>query len=125
MTEVMLLAANEWWTMNSGTMLGAFGVGGLGAFAGIFGAASGYLAPRGIAKSAVLAVHGTLIGIGVLALSAGLVAALTGQPYHVYYPLLLGGGILSVVMGAMFPVIRARYRQAENRKMDAESLRRG
>lgn len=125
MIELISQTSNEWWSNASGTMLGAVGVGGLGALAGVFGAATGYFAPRGMYKSAVLTIHGGLIVIGLVSLIAGIVAVSTGQPYHVFYPLLLGGGILSVVMGAMFPSIRAKYRQAEMRKMDAEELRRG
>lgn len=121
----LIAASNEWWNMNSGTKLGAVGVGGLGAFAGIFGAATGYLAPRGLAKTAVLSIQGGLVGVGLVSLIAGIVAVSTGQPYHVFYPLLLGGAILTLVMGVMFPVIRGRYRQAEIRKMEAEEFRRG
>lgn len=116
---------NEWWTMQSGSMLGAFGVGGLGALAGLFGAATGYLAPRGLARGFVLTTQGVLVAIGLAGLIAGIIAIATDQPYHVYYPLLLGGGILTIVMGSMFPIILQRYRQAESRKMDAESIRRG
>ncbi len=125
MMELIAQASNQWWTMNSGTMLGAAGVGGLGAFAGIFGAATGYLAPRGIAKTAVLSIQGGLGVVGLVALIAGIVAVSTGQPYHVFYPLLLGGTVLTLVMGVMFPVIRGRYRRAEVRKMEAEEFRRG
>jgi hypothetical protein len=47
------------------------------------------------------------------------------QPYHVWYPLVLIGGILTLVMGPLLPVVRLRYRQAEQRKLDAAGLRGG
>lgn len=62
--------------------------------------------------------------IGVMSLAAGIVALVVRQPYHVWYPLVLGGVILSVVPGCLLPVIRMRYRQAEARRMQAEELRR-
>jgi len=114
----------EWWSTQASVWIGAIGGGGGGALAGIFGGLIGWLAPRGIGRGPMLTVHAIFILAGVVALVAGIVAIISGQPYHVFYPLLLGGGILTVVMGALFPVSRLRYRQAEQRKMDAEQFRR-
>jgi len=55
-------------------------------------------------------------------LVAGLVALGLGQPYAVYYPLLLFGGILTVVCGGLLPVIRRRYAEIELRRMTAMDL---
>lgn len=115
----------EWWDQQTAAWIGALGGGGLGTLAGLFGGLAGYLAPRGIGRVPVLAVHGLFVLAGVGALVAGIVAVVQSQPYHVYYPLLLGGAILSLVMGVLLPVVRVRYRQAEKRKLDAEELRRG
>jgi hypothetical protein len=52
-------------------------------------------------------------------LLAGLVALMLGQPYGVYYPLLLGGIITAAVCGGNYPVLRRRYDQIELRKMSA------
>jgi hypothetical protein len=65
------------------------------------------------------------IGVGVSCLVAGLTALTMGQPYGVYYPLLLIGLLGTCVMGGITPVIRMRYREAENRRLQAEDLRRG
>lgn len=116
---------NEWWTQQTAGWIGGLGGGGLGTLAGCFGALIGSLAPRGIARGFMLTVHAGFIAVGVLALVGGVVAISLGQPYHVWYPLVLIGGILTVVMGALFPVARMRYRQAELRRLDAEEIRRG
>jgi len=115
---------NEWWSQHASVLIGAIGGGGGGALAGIFGGLMGYLAPRGIGRTPMLGAHAALITCGVVALITGIVALAAGQPYHVYFPLLLGGGIVTIVMGSLFPVARLRYRQAEQRKFDAEQFRR-
>jgi hypothetical protein len=96
----------------------------VGVLGGLFGTVVGLCAPRGIARAPVLAGHAALAGVGVLVLVAGVVAAATGQPRHVFYPLLLGGFVLSAVLLPLLPVVRMRYRQAEARRIQAEELRR-
>ncbi|MEN6558905.1 MAG: hypothetical protein ABFC54_12065, partial [Thermoguttaceae bacterium] len=56
---------------------------------------------------------------GMVSLVVGLVAVVLGQPYAVYYPLLLGGTILAAVFGGNFPMLHRRYQQIELRKMAA------
>ena len=114
----------DWWTTQTGTLIGAFGGAGIGVVGGCFGAAVGVLAPRGIAKKFVLTLHAALVCIGVLTLIAAIVALVTSQPYHVVFPLALIGFITTVVLGPLYPVVLLRYRQAEHRKLEAEQLRR-
>ena len=47
-----------------------------------------------------------------------------GQPFFVYYPLLLIGILASGLMSGLLPVIRKRYQEADNRRLDAEEFRR-
>ncbi len=54
-----------------------------------------------------------------MALVVGVVALVAGQPYAVWYPLLLGGGICTVVFGAILLAVRARYRADELRRVQA------
>ena len=59
----------------------------------------------------------------MLSLIFGLIAVTLGQPYGVYYPLLLGGIILTGVCGGNLPGLLRRYQQAELRKMAAMDVR--
>ncbi|MCG3122189.1 MAG: hypothetical protein GIKADHBN_00570 [Phycisphaerales bacterium] len=113
----------EWWSMQTGIWIGSLGGAAAGVLGGGLGAMAGYCAPRGKCKGLVLGTQTALVAVGVVALIAGIVALATGQPRHVYYPLLLGGFTCSVVMGSLLPVVRMRYRQAEQRRLDAGILR--
>jgi hypothetical protein len=115
---------SPWWNETVGTYIGAFGGAGIGTVGGIYGAVAGTLAQQGKARGAVLGFHLGLLTLGAVTLIAGVVALLVSQPYHVYYPLLLIGGITSGVMGGLLPVMRKRYREAEHRHLEAEEIRR-
>lgn len=112
-----------WWDESATTIVIVVGAG-LGATAGILGAASGTLAPRGIGRGPVVTLHSLYVLTGLVSLAAGIVAVVSGQPYRVYYPLLLIGFILSVVMTPLLPILLIRYRQAEHRRLEAEEIRR-
>ena len=115
----------EWFDEQTAGLIGG-ALGGVlgGGFGGIGGALAGVLAPRGKAKGLVLGLFVSGILIGVVLLAVAGVALVQSQPYHVWYPFGLMGLIMTSVMGGLFPVVRARYRQADERKMEAESLRR-
>ncbi len=115
----------EWWSQQTGILIGSLGGAGVGVIGGLYGSLVGVFAPRGRLRGPLLGFHLALIVCGAIALIAGIVAVLMGQPYHVFYPLLLGGGIDTLVMGALYPVVRLRYRQAESRRMEARLLRDG
>lgn len=114
-----------WWTEQVGAYIGAFGGASAGVFGGAFGAAVGVLAPRGKCKGVVMGFHFGLVAIGAVAGAAGVAALAMGQPRHVYYPLLLGGGILTIVLGSLVPVVQQRYREAEERRLNAKLMRDG
>lgn len=103
-----------------GGLLGA-GVGTI--FGGIGGGVGGPLAALGKARGFVLGIFylGVLLGIGLIGVAV--VAAVTGQPWWVWTSFLLPGVIGAGVMGGLLPVIKARYRQAEQRRLDAQSFR--
>ncbi len=115
----------EWWTNQDAALIGAIGGSFIGVFfGGIGGGIGGPLAAKGIGKPFVLGLYIVGIALGAV-LSAGAIAALIdGQPYHVWYPLSLGGVLLLFVMTPLFFVLRLRYRQHEERKLAAEELRR-
>lgn len=108
-----------------GALYGAIGGGGLGVIGGVVGAMAGYFAPRGKARGFILGAFTCLLIVGVAHLVVGVYALVTGQPYGIWYALLLTGVILSAVMGGLLPVVRMRYAQAESRRMEAAALRRG
>jgi hypothetical protein len=107
-----------------GMMYGAIGGGVGGTLGGLLGAAAGYLAPRGKGRGFVLGAMGLFVALGVVQLVLGIIAVSTGQPYGIWYPMLLCGFIMSVVIGCLIPVVRSRYSQAERRRLDAEAIRR-
>ena len=115
---------DPWWTAQQAGWLGGIGGTVCGVFGALLGTVGGICAPRGKCKGLVhLLIMGPLC-LGALWLVAGVVAIVMGQPYHVWYPLVLLGGITTFVFGALLPVFRARYRQADVRRLEAEELRR-
>ena len=102
-----------WWSNRTGTWIAAIG----GTICGCLGALIGTLTSLGIARRCVLALSLGIVVFGVACLALGSVALSVSQPYAVYYPLLLGGGICTIVFGALLPQIRQRYQQIEIRKM--------
>lgn len=115
---------SPWWNEAVGTYIGALGGAGIGVIGGTYGALAGVLAQKGQARRAVLGTHVALLVLGGLTLIAGIVAVASGQPYHVFYPLLLIGVITTAVLGGLFPVMRKRYAAAEHRRLEAEEIRR-
>lgn len=106
----------EWWTAQQGNMIGAVGGAAVGVLGGGLGTLIGVCAPRGVLKTPVIATHALVILVGAAALAAGVVAHLTGQPRHVYYPLMLGGSITVGVLAGLFPMTLWAYRMAAARK---------
>jgi len=128
-----------WWTERSAGFYGGVlgGVGGLiGGVVGILGGVVGTLASLGrsrelalhlmhliIAGCAFLAIAGLIAGAG------GLAALAQRQPFWVYYPLLLAGGILVLSPGGLVPamywfkrLLIARYEEHELRKMQSMDI---
>jgi hypothetical protein len=103
----------------AGAIIGGIG----GSLAGIWGALAGYLAPRGKAKLLVLGMGMAIAIVGAILAGVGIYAWMDGQPYGVWYPLTLGGGVLTIVCGALLPVIRKRYFEADARRLAAEQFR--
>jgi hypothetical protein len=107
--------SSAWWSGHHAGLLGTIG----GSALGIVGAVVGWLGSTGRAKGFVLnTLQGVAwVGIGVLLLGA--VAFLGGQPYGVYYPLVLLGGI-SATLGFFLPrSLSKRYEDLELRRMQA------
>ncbi|QDT90300.1 hypothetical protein [Gimesia algae] len=108
-----------------GAWFGAIVGGGGGALCGIWGALFGILSPRGKGRKVILGGMFLFAIIGLLLIATGLFALLKGQPYGIWYPFLMAGFVFAIVNGALIPVIRKNYQQAENRRIAAESIRVG
>lgn len=101
-------------------------VGGVGGtLLGVLGALAGMLAPQGKGRAWIIGGWLGFFVFGGINLSAGLVALAFRQPYAIWYPLLLTGMILTGVTGALYPLLKKRYTEAEGRRIDAESIRHG
>ena len=107
-----------------GALYGGIGGGLLGALGGTLGALAGTLAPKGKGKGFILGAFTVLALVGVGHLVLGIYGLATGQPYGIWYPLVLIGGILTIVIGSLRPLVRKRYEEAEGRKMEAAAFRR-
>jgi hypothetical protein len=82
----------------------------------------GWLVPRGRARNFVLRAWFALWAVGVALLIAGVVAVAKGQPWGVWYGLLLPGAVGTLVVGGNSLVIRKRYREVEERRLAARDL---
>ncbi len=98
-----------------GGVLGAIG----GIYGGVIGCLCGFLAPRGKGKRWIKGLFLSGIIFAIVYLIFGICALILGQPYHVWYPFVLVGGIMCFVMSMTFPQINRVYAQAELRKMQA------
>lgn len=119
-----LLLAVEWWSGSTAGWIGGLGGAGVGLLGALLGGVGGPLAQRGRCRS--LVVGGFIGGIVLCALSllTGLVALALGQPYHVWYPLVLPGFVGTLVFGLLLPTVIKAYERVAQRRIDAESLRR-
>jgi MFS family permease len=113
----------EWWSPATAGWIGGLAGSGFGVFGGIIGVALGVLAPRAKGRGLVLGAMGVagILGAGILGL--GVCALMIGQPYHVWYPPLLIGGLSAGLMWPLRRVARMRYEDAERRRLAAQSLR--
>jgi MFS family permease len=118
------LIMTPWWTAQQAGLIGGIAGSAVGVLGGIAGTLAGILAPRGKARRFVMTLFVSMIALGIVALGVGIVAVIIGQPYAVWYPLVLLGGILTIVTASILPGLRIRYRQAEARRLEAAELRR-
>ncbi len=108
-------ANNAWWTDRQAGLFGGIA----GSTVGILGGIIGTLAGLAKAPSLVKTLMKIIITSGIVCLIMGLVALYMSQPYGVYYPLLLLGGITTFVLGFNYRNICKRYEFVEIRKMEA------
>jgi hypothetical protein len=107
-----------WWSEQHGGLIGGI----FGGLIGCMGAVIGVLAGRGQGRRFVLAALKVMITVGAAAVVAGVVAVASSQPYGVYYPLFLLGGLLVILPAGLLRVVRRRYEQLELRRMQAADV---
>jgi hypothetical protein len=123
MTPEIIEAA--WWNEQQGGAIGAVlgcVVGGVGG--GLIG---GIAVPLSIhryrSRTLAFGFMGGFALTGLVMLAIGLYALLDGQPYHVWYGLLLTGGLLDL-LGVWFIVMLVfQFRQMETRQVASDLIR--
>ena len=103
-----------------GAMVGGILLGGGG---GALGGLANVWAQRANGRRWILGGMQAFVAFGLIQAAVGVFALLSGQPYGIWYPLLLCGGISTLVMGLNLTRIRRSYEAAENRRVQAEALR--
>ncbi len=114
-------AAGAWWSDTTAGWVGGI----LGSAVGLLGAAIGTLCSLGRGRAFVLGALRFGIVLGVVLAAGGAWAWLSGQPYGVWYPLLLVGVICAVVDAAVLPGARRRFEEIELRRMRARDVEAG
>jgi hypothetical protein len=94
----------------------------LGCLAGLWGGLAGTLAPRGKARTLVLGIYWVLLIASILLLIGGVAAWLGDQSYGTWYGLGLPGLLGVLILGINGPLIFRVYRQAEQRRLEAQDL---
>ena len=107
--------ATGWWNGRQAGIVGAIA----GSTLGILGAVVGWLGSAGRARAFVLTTLRAIAWLGIGALLLGVGALLAGQPYAVYYPLILLG-VVTTALGFSLPrTLSKRYEDLELRRIQA------
>ncbi|HUW20410.1 MAG TPA: hypothetical protein VMW16_14020 [Sedimentisphaerales bacterium] len=104
-----------WWDDRTAGVVGGLA----GSIVGLVGGVIGLLSGIGKGRRLVLFLLTLLSLIGGVSLVFGLTAVVLSQPYGVYYPPLLLGGICTIVPTGLRGTIRRRFEEIELRKMKA------
>lgn len=107
--------SGAWWNDREAGWYGGMA----GGLIGIIGAIIGTLCSLGRGRLIAVGLGWLVLVTGVASLAVGAVAVASGQPYAVYYPLLLIGAIATLVMGGNMRTIGKRFAEAELRRMEA------
>jgi hypothetical protein len=107
--------AAAWWSDRMAGLVGGIG----GAVFGTLASVLAMLAAKGKSRAFVVTTSKILIGLGVLLTLAALWALSIGQPYGVWFPLLLLGVLLEFIIAARLRQYKRGYEELEMRRMAA------
>lgn len=116
--------AEPWFDPNTfGALFGSIVGGGGGTLCGLWGAAAGTCAQRGVGRAWVIGAGWVLALAGAAIAGFGLFALASGQPFHIWFWPVQTGALLALLMGLLMPVPRKRFDEAEMRRLAAEEVR--
>ena len=110
-----------WWSDQTAGYIGGIGGATLGCLASLLA----WLASRGKCRGFVLGASLALIGVGLTALGVGLAAVMMGQRYGVWFPSLLLGALLLLILPFRLRQFRRHYEERELRRMVSMDAARG
>jgi hypothetical protein len=117
------MTGETWFDSPTAGLIGGIGGGLIGVWGAVFGSLCSLLIPRGQGKRLLLGSMVVQAVLGVAVLLTGVTALALGQPFFVWYGLLVGGVLMTLLGCAFFFTLRRRYRAVELRKMQADELR--
>ena len=106
-------AAGAWWSDRAARWIGGIG----GTVFGCLGSLLAVLAAKGLFRGFVVWTSLALIAIGIAAAVAGVAAVSIGQPYAVWFPLVLLGVLLLSILPFRLRQFQRGYADFEMRRM--------
>jgi hypothetical protein len=106
-------AAGAWWSDRAAGWIGGIG----GSVLGCLGSILAVLAAKGRNRGFVVWTSVTLILMGVFSVIVGIAAVAVGQPYAVWFPLLLLGVLLLAILPLRLRQYQRGYEDLELRRM--------
>lgn len=111
-----------WFSAATGNMVGAIIGSLIGVIAGGWGALAGISAAKGKRRGIVMNIGKGIIVIGIASLLFGIVALLSTQARHVWYPFILIGVIITASIFPLYFSVKKVYTDAELKKMSVDDL---
>jgi hypothetical protein len=108
-------SAGAWWPDRAAGWIGGIG----GTVLGCLGSVLAVLAAKGRCRGFVITTSIVLIGAGIMVAVAGVAAVMIGQPYGVWFPLLLIGVLLLAIIPFRLRQYQKGYEELEMRRMSA------
>jgi uncharacterized membrane protein len=106
-----------WFDAHIAGLIGGIFGGLIGVCGGIIGIIGGLFVRKGKYKKFTLTLSIALIVLGAISLIIGAIALIMRQPYHVWYPFVLVGGISTAVFFPLYFNMKKIYEQVEHHLM--------